>query len=251
MKPILKRLLLAGLFFSPVLVTIPVNEAMAALTVIDLSNLQQNTLTAVRAAQQIQNQLSMISNQVKTLTMLPGETFGAVKGIYEGNLRELNGIIADVKGISFDLNQISSQYDQLYPQGQWSNMSTGQYADIFQKWNTELANAAKVAMKGQSVLDRSQDYNNEAIAILNRSSGADGEVRQLQSTNQMLGIVSAQLGGLTENLATSSRITAMMAAEEAQRREASAAWSAQLLEGLGSHDTTIHGVPLPDISDKP
>jgi type IV secretion system protein TrbJ len=247
MKPLLKRLVLAGLFFSPVLDMVTVNEATAAVTVIDLTNLKQNTLTAVRAAQQIQNQLSMISNQVKTLTMLPGETYGAVKGIYEGNMKELNGIIADVKGISFDLNQISSQYDQLYPQGQWSNMSTGQYADIFRKWNTELANAAKVAMKGQSVLERSQDYNNEAIAILNRSSGADGEVRQLQSTNQMLGIVSAQLGGMTENLATSSRITAMMAAEEAQRRQASAAWNAKLMKGFGGYDTTVHGVNLPDI----
>jgi hypothetical protein len=67
----------------------------------------------------------------------------------------------------------------------------------------------------------------------------------------MLGIVSAQLGGLTENLATSTRITAMMAAEEAQRREAGAAWSAQLLEGLGNHDTTVRGVTLPDIAKKP
>jgi type IV secretion system protein TrbJ len=247
MKPLLKRLLLAGLFFSPLLDMVTAKEATAAMTVIDLTNLKQNTLTAVRAAQQIQNQLAMISNQVKTLTMLPGETFGAVKGIYEGNMRELNGIIADVKGISFDLNQINSQYDQLYPQGQWSNMSTDQYADIFRKWNTELANAAKVAMKGQSVLERSQDYNNEAIAILNRSSGADGEVRQLQSTNQMLGIVSAQLGGLTENLATSTRITAMMAAEEAQQREASEAVSWKLIKGYGGWDTAAHGVTLPKI----
>ncbi|NTV61771.1 MAG: conjugal transfer protein [Chlorobiaceae bacterium] len=247
MKPLLKRLVFAGLFFSPVLDTIPFDEATAAMTVIDISNLKQNTLTAVRTAQQIQNQLTMISNQVKTLTTLPSSTFGQIKGIYDSNMRELNGIIDDVSGISFDLNQIGSQYDQLYPQGQWSNMSSGQYADILQKWNTELANAAKIAMKAQSTLSRSQDYTNETIDILNRSSGADGEVRQLQSTNQMLGIVSAQLGGLTENLATSTRITAMMAAEEAQRREASAAWSTKLMKGFGGYDTTVHGVTLPEI----
>jgi P-type conjugative transfer protein TrbJ len=251
MKPLLKRLVLAGFFFSPVLDAIPFNQATAAMSVIDLSNLKQNTLTAVRTAQQIQNQLTMISNQVKTLTTLPASTFAQIKGIYDSNMRELNGIINDVRGISFDLDQISSQYDQLYPQGQWNNMSSSQYEDIFQKWNTELASAAKTAMRGQAVIGRSQDYMNETLDILNRSAGADGEVRQLQSTNQMLGIVSAQLGGLTENLATSSRITAMMAAEEAQRREAGAAWSAQLLEGLGNHDTTVRGVTLPDIAKKP
>jgi conjugal transfer/entry exclusion protein len=88
---------------------------------------------------------------------------------------------------------------------------------------------------------------NETLDILNRSAGADGEVRQLQSTNQMLGIVSAQLGGLTENLATSTRLTAMMAAEEAQRREAAAAYNLKLLEGFGGQDTSVHGVTLPKI----
>jgi P-type conjugative transfer protein TrbJ len=247
MKPLLKRIAFTGLFFSPVLDAIPVNQSLAAVTVIDLSNLKQNTLTAVRTAQQIQNQLTMISNQVKTLTTLPTATFSQIKGIYDGNMRELNSIISDVKGISFDLDQIGSQYDQLYPQGQWSMMSTGQYADFFRKWNVELANAAKTAMKAQAVLDRSQDYMNETIDILNRSAGADGEVRQLQSTNQMLGIVSAQLGGLTENLATSTRITAMMAAEEAQQREAASAYNRKLMRGLRGNDTTVHGVILQPI----
>ncbi len=247
MKISIKRNFFAVFLLVLSLSMVPIRQASAIITVIDYSNLRENTLTALRNAQQIQNQLSMIANQVKTLTTLPSEMFGAVKGIYDSNMRELNSIMSSVQGISFDLNQISSQYDQLYPQGRWDSMSSGQYAEIIQKWNTELSNAAKIAMQGQSVIQRSQDYNNEAIAILNRSSGADGEVRQLQSTNQMLGIVSSQLSGLTENLATSSRITAMMAAEDAQRREAAAAWSAQLLEGLGTHDTTIHGVTLPDI----
>ena len=247
MKISFRRYLLSSMLFLPAVSLVPVRQASAVITVIDYSNLQQNTLTAARTAQQIQNQLSMIANQVKTLTSLPSETFGAVKGIYDSNMRELNSIMSSVQGISFDLNQISSQYDQLYPQGQWSNMNSGQYADIFQKWNTELSNAAKISMQGQSVIQRSQDYNNEAMAILNRSSGADGEVRQLQSTNQMLGIVSSQLSGLTENLATSSRITAMMAAEDAQRKEAETAYNQKLMKGFGSDDTSMHGVSLPNL----
>jgi hypothetical protein len=60
----------------------------------------------------------------------------------------------------------------------------------------------------------------------------------------MLGIVSAQLGGLTENLATSSRLTAMMAAEEANKREAAAVYNLKIMQGLGGNDTTVHGVTL-------
>jgi type IV secretion system protein TrbJ len=247
MKPSSLKYIPAALILISLASAVSVKQATAVVTVIDVSNLKQNTLTAVRTAQQIQNQLSMIANQVRSLSTLPSSSFAQIKGVYESNLRELNGMLSNVQGISFDLNQISSQYDQLFPQGQWNNMSSGQYADFYQKWNTELANAAKVAMQGQSVLQRSQDYNNEAVAILSRSAGADGEVRQLQSTNQMLGIVSAQLSGLTENLATSSRITAMMAAEDAQRREAAREYNLKLLEGFGGQDSSVHGVTLPKI----
>jgi len=247
----MKKILLSGMFFLSVPATYPESHTLyAAITVIDLTNLKQNTLTAIRTAEQIQNQLSMIRNQVRTLSTLPSSTYGQIKGLYDGNMQELNGLIGDVQGISFDLNQVNSQFDQLYPQGQWDSMNRSQYGDYFHKWNKELSDAAKIAMRAQTVLQRSEAYNNEAMSILDRSAVADGEVRQLQSTNQMLGIVSAQLSGLTENLSTSTRITATAAAEEAQRKEAAAAYSRKLLQGYGGHVTNNTGVQLPMIKQK-
>jgi len=242
-RVLIGAMLLAG---SPAL-SLSSNQADAALLVTDLSNLQQNTLTAVRTASQIQNQLEQIRNQVKTLTRLPSSTFGPVKGIYDSNTRELNGLIADVQGISFDLNQIDGQFNQLYPTGTWDNVSRSQYEQYFQNWNKELTEAAKTAMKAQSVIERSKNYNDQAASILESSNGADGEVRQLQANNQMLGIVSAQLNGLTENLAASSRITATAAAEAAQRREAEQAYRNKLMTGYGGLNTTPQPITLPEI----
>ena len=223
------------------------NQADAALPVIDLSNLQQSTLMAARIASQIQNQLEQIRNQERTLTRLPNSTFGPIKGIYDNNTRDLNGLIADVQGISFDLNQIDGQFNQLYPTGTWDNVNRSQYEQYFQNWNKELTEAAKTAMKAQSVLERSRNYNDQAASILANSNGADGEVRQLQANNQMLGLVSAQLNGLTENLAVSSRITATAAAEAAQRREAEQAYRNKLMTGYGNLTIENNGVTLPAI----
>jgi P-type conjugative transfer protein TrbJ len=223
------------------------SDAQAAMSVIDISNLRQNTLTAVRTAQQISNQVTMIQNQIKTLTTLPASTFNQVKGIYGQNMSELDNLINSMDGISFDMNNMNDQYGQLYSNGFNPDTSYGQYSDTFSKWNTQLASSAKTAMQAQSVLSRVQGLNAQAMKILDSSAGADGEVRQLQNVNQMLGIVSASLNGLTENLTTSTRITATMAAEEAARKQAAAAYGDKLMKGMGSQDLTKHAVTLPDI----
>ncbi len=83
--------------------------------------------------------------------------------------------------------------------------------------------------------------------ILSGSTAADGEVRQIQATNQMLSVVSAQLNGLTENLSTSSRLNAMAAAEGAQRRAAEQAYKEKLINGYGGMNTTPDPITLPPI----
>jgi P-type conjugative transfer protein TrbJ len=235
MKRVLKMLAISGMLIAGG-VAVPglQHDAQAALTVIDLSNLQQNTLTAVRTAQQIENQIEQIRNQVRSLQTLSASTFSPLTGIYASNMRELDGLLADVKGISFDLNKIDTQFDQLFPEGTWDHIDQNQYQKYYQDWNRELSEAAKVSMKSQSVIQRSQAYNNEAAAILSRSAGADGQVRQIQATNQMLGIMSGQLDGLTQSLAFSARVTATAAATAAQKEEAERAFSTQMWSDYGS-----------------
>jgi P-type conjugative transfer protein TrbJ len=234
MKKVLKTLTVSGMLVTGCVVVPGLqHDAQAALTVIDLSNLQQNTLTAVRTAQQIENQIEQIRNQVRSLQTLSASTFSPLTGIYASNMRELDGLLADVQGISFDLNRIDSQFDQLFPEGQWGTIDQNQYQKYYQDWNRELSEAAKVSMKSQSVIQRSQAYNNEAAAILSRSAGADGQVRQIQATNQMLGIMSGQLDGLTQSLAFSARVTATAAATAAQKEEAERAFSTQMWSDYG------------------
>lgn len=237
MKRTVKSLLLASLLFTvtPALPLIQ-SDAQAALTVIDISNLKQTTLTAVRSAEQIKNQIEQIRNQVRSLQTLPAAAFGPVKSIYDSNMQELNGLLSDVQGISFDLNRIDGQFDQLFPQGTWDQIDFNRYEQYYRDWTKELSEASKIAMKAQSVVERSQAFNNEAAAILSRSSAADGEVRQLQSTNQMLGIMAGQLDGLTQTLAVSARVSAMAAAQAANREEAERAFSTQMWSGYGNVD---------------
>ena len=249
MKKTITKIMIAATLFAvtPLTLTVTSKIAHASLPVIDITNLQQNTLTALRTAAQIENQLVQIRNQVKSLSMLPSGITAPIKGVYDSNLRELNGLIADVKGIGFDLNQIDGQFNQLYPTGQWDTINRGQYDQYYQKWNTELTESARTAMKAQGVIERSQGYNTQAMNILEQSNSSDGEVRQIQATNQMLSLVSAQLSGLTENLSTSTRLTATVAVDAAQRKEAERAYRNKLMDGYGGLNTTPQPIELKKI----
>jgi P-type conjugative transfer protein TrbJ len=208
----------------------------AAMPVVDISNLQQNTLTAVRTAQQIQNQIEQIRNQVRTLQTFSASSYSPLTTIYASNMRELDGLLADVQGIGFDLSRIDAQFNELFPEGQWSQVDQSRYRDYYEDWNRELTEAARLSMKSQSAIQRSQAYNNEAAAILSRSAGADGEVRQLQATNQMLGVMAGQMDGLTQTLAFNARVSATAAASAAQKEEAERAFSRQMWNGYGNAD---------------
>ncbi|KAA6230467.1 hypothetical protein FP507_10620 (plasmid) [Chlorobium phaeovibrioides] len=244
-KPFLaSTVVLAGLAFP--MQTAP-RDAVASMPVIDVANLEQSMLTAVRSAQQIENQLESIRNQVRTLSTLPSSSYDPLHSIYGNNLQELDALIADVQGISFDLNQIDGQYNQLYPSGTWDGRSSAEYAQYNRSWSQQMMEAARTAMRGQSVISRSRGYNQAAMNILSGSFAADGEVRQIQATNQMLSVVSAQLNGLTENLSTSSRLNAMAAAEGAQRRAAEQAYKEKLINGYGGMNTTPDPITLPPI----
>ena len=155
MNRILRTILVGGLLLGGGMVLPHIHSvAQAALTVIDISNLKQNTLTAIRTAEQIRNQIEQIRNQVRSLQTLASSTFGPVKSIYQSNMQELNGLLADVQGISFDLNRIDSEFDQLFPQGSWDQIDFSRYEQYYRDWTKELSEASKIAMKAQSVVER-------------------------------------------------------------------------------------------------
>jgi P-type conjugative transfer protein TrbJ len=241
MKHLKKILVLVNIIFY--LLTVNV----FALVVVDYTNLVQNTLTAARTAAQITNQIQQIQNQMTMLKQLDPATFSKVSGIYTQNNSDLDAILNNVGDISFDLTSVNDQVDHLYNKGFDPTTTTGQYQSMYSDWNNNLLNSAKTSMRSQSLLTRVKDNNNSAIQILSQSAGSTGIVGQLQSTNQMIGLVSSGLGNLTTTLTASSRLSATLAAEEYSRKQAQSAYAEKLLRGMSGNDTTVHSLTIPEI----
>ena len=92
--------------------------AHAQAIVFDPSNYSQNLLTAARALDQINNQLRGLDNQArllinstKNVTGLPASVAGELKA----HIDEIDRLMAQAKGLSFEVEKTISQFETAYP----------------------------------------------------------------------------------------------------------------------------------------
>jgi len=221
--------------------------------VIDAANLSRNTVTSVQMVQDVLHQVTQIQNQIRqyeatlqSLQSLDASTWQQVQSLLRAQTGEFNELFYNLDAIGYNLSQIDNQFNTLFPERtDWEDIDTADFEQYYRDWNTELNESAKTAMKAQASIARVQDYNDEVQAILSRSGGAQGEVRQMQAQNQMLAVINNQLGDLTGTISASGRITATMAAKTAAREEAERELNRRAIENYGGERTDFQFRELP------
>jgi len=91
--------------------------ASAQMTVFDPSNYSQNLLTAARALQQVNNQITslqneaqMLINQARNLASLP---YSSLRQLQQ-SIGRTQQLLAEVQGIAFDVQQIDQAFSTVY-----------------------------------------------------------------------------------------------------------------------------------------
>lgn len=189
--------------------------AEAGKTAIEAANSAANTATMVGQT------YTMIANQARALKTLPEDKWNQVKSAFQENDEQVQSLLLNMKGISFDMGGIDGSFSDMFPEGtDWSNINLGDYSSYFGKWGDEIKNASSNAMKGQAILDKIKNNNGRLQDILKGVEGADGQVRQLEGTNQMLGVLGNQLGDISASLATTGKLSATAQAQAQAESEA-------------------------------
>jgi type IV secretion system protein TrbJ len=161
----------------------------AQFVVIDPANLIQNTLTALRELQQIENEIQQLENEAKNLEHLNFNSLGSLIAILATTQQLLN----QTQGIAFTLAQAQATYARLYPDS-YANASGNQMiADAQARWmNSHEALRTAVQMQSQASENFPQDQT--VIAnLVGASQSADGALQALQAGNQLLALQAKQL----------------------------------------------------------
>lgn len=200
--------------------------AQAQWVVIDPTNLVQNTLTAIRTLEQINNQIrqlqneaQMLINEARNLASLP---FNVVNRL-RANLDTTRQLITQARGMAFDIQNMDRQFAQLYPEQYAASVSGNQmFQDAHQRWQNTLQ-GLQTAMRMQAQVSQNLNQDEGVLAdLVDRSQSATGALQAMQATNQLLALqakqsIQTQQLQLTQGRAASLELARQAAAVERGR----------------------------------
>ena len=167
-----------------------------AIIVFDPSNFVQNSITAARTLEEINNQLlqlkneaQMLANEALNLKKLPFNIVGQL----QATLALTSQLIAQAQGMAFQLLAAQSQFNRFYPSAYGSATSgVGMAADALTRWSNSLnALRTTISMQAQAAQNLANDQSALATLVA-QSQGAVGILQAAQATNQLLALQSRQ-----------------------------------------------------------
>ncbi len=198
-------------------------RARAQVTVYDPSNYAQNVMTAARALQQVNNQITALQNQAQMLSQqalhLKTLDYSALAPMRDA-LQQLDGLMSKADGIALDLRatemalgQMFSALDPAATTGQVSARARDQAAAALEAYRRTLMVQAQVA----------QNIQADAPLIANlvsESQGSAGSLQAQQAANQLQALAIKQDQQLQSLMVVQYRADALERARQAQALEA-------------------------------
>jgi P-type conjugative transfer protein TrbJ len=215
----LSSLLVAGTVAITLGVTVPVR---AQSIVFDPNNYVQNVLTAARALQQInnqitslQNQAQMLINQAKNLANLPYSSLQQL----QSSIQRTQQLLAQAQRIAYDVQQIDRAFSTNYAPASGSQSSQVLVANAQSRWQNSVA-ALQDTLRVQAGVVGNLDTNRiQTSALVTSSQGASGALQATQAGNQILALQAQQLADLTATVAAQGRAQSLEAAQRATAQD--------------------------------
>ena len=200
--------------------------AHAQWVVVDPTNLVQNTLTAIRTLEQINNQIQqlqneaqMLMNQARNLASLPSSVVNQLRA----NLATTERLIAQARGLAYDVTNLDREFARLYPEQYAATVSGDQmYRDAQERWRNTL-NGLQTTMQMQAQVSQNLGEDESVLAdLVGKSQSAEGALQAMQAMNQLLALqakqsIQSQRLQITQDRAASLELARQAAATERAR----------------------------------
>lgn len=201
-------------------------QPATAFTVIDPTNLIQNTLTAIRTLEQINNQVRQLQNEAQMLINqarnLAGLDYNVVNRL-RSTLATTERLIAEAQGLAYDVAHMDQEFARLYPHEYAAIVSGDRMAqDARERWRHTL-DGLHTAMRVQAQVSQNLSEDESVLAdLVAQSQSAGGALQAMQATNQLLALqakqaIQAQQLQLTQDRAASLELARQAAATERAR----------------------------------
>jgi len=193
--------------------------AQAQMAVVDVKAILQAEQQVSNELTQIQRLESQLTNQAAMLQKLQTDVTGPITQIAS----QATGILQQAQGIGYGAQNIAGQYANLYPQTMpGASLATTQAS--LASWRNNNAQAIQQALAMQNLIAQGQPTTTSQVqSAVSASQGAAGQTSAIQTTNQLLATVTAQLTQLQNLLITQARAEQVLAAQAQASQAAGAA----------------------------
>jgi P-type conjugative transfer protein TrbJ len=200
-------------------------------------------LTAARALQQInnqitslQNQTQMLINQAKNLVNLP---FSSLQQL-QSSMQRTQQLLSQAQRIAYDVQQINNAFSTTYAPASVSKSSQTLISNARVRWQTSVA-ALQDALRVQAGVVANLDTNRiQMSALVTSSQSATGALQATQAGNQLSALLAQQLVDLTATVAAQGRAQSLEAAQRTSAQDQGREQLRRFLtQGVGYQSTTV------------
>lgn len=190
--------------------------------VYDPTNYAQNLLTATRALQQINNQITSLQNeatglinQARNLASLP---FSSLQQLQQ-SVQRTQQLLGEAQRIAYNVQNIDQAFRTTYGTASMSASDQQLVAGARERWQNTVG-GLQDAMRVQAGVVGNIDTNRTQMsALVGQSQGATGALQATQAGNQLLALQAQQLADLTAVVAANGRAQSLTEAERAAAAE--------------------------------
>lgn len=174
-------------------------QLFGASVVYDPTNHAQNVLQAVRALQQVEQQIQqlaheieMLENMARNLETLP---VNVAEAIILDRIRRLHELMQDAEGIGYGVAVIEEEYDTAYPEyyGETPPSRAELVEDARARWRQSRLAYRDTLTTLATALENNQTDAAAIANLVDRSQNAAGALQAAQAGNQIAAMQNEQL----------------------------------------------------------
>lgn len=222
-------------------ITVAAAPASAQVVVFDPNNYAQNVLTAARALQQInnqitslQNQAQMLINQAKNLASLPYSSLQPL----QASIQRTQQALAQVQRIAYDVQQIDRAFSTTYAPVSPGTSSQTLIANAQARWQTSVTALQDTLRVQAGVVGNLDTSRTQMAALVKSSQSATGALQAAQAGNQLMALQVQQLADLTATIAAQGRAQGLEAAQRTAAQDQGREQLRRFLTPAGGYQPT-------------
>lgn len=210
--------------------------------VYDPTNYSQNLLSAARALEQINNQVTslaneaqMLLNQARNLTSLPTSMISEI----EGNFSEMKSLLGEAERLAYSVQDIESQFASTYRDFAGDKTGEQLVAAARERWQQSLSAYEHSLKAGATAVGNIEGTQAQTRSLVGASQSAVGILQATQAGNELLAVQASQIADLTAMLAAQGRAKALEQSRRAAAQEQAREQFGRFMSGRDYSPSTV------------